>query len=252
MTGQQQDRICGDVASICGEALSIEELGRDVLPLLEKAVGASNSVVYRCRERNRIENVGGGLAEGGAKYQVEHYALDPMQTTMRRENPRILHGSRFPEWGRMVRLPVYSFLVGYEAANYLHIRLTDVEHHAPGMVGMILSRSQRQPDFGESDKLLLARLLPALEGLARRSVRVGGELALAEVARRAQLTAAETEVLGLLSRGLSDRQIARRRFVSPATVHTHVGRILAKLEVRSRVQAALLARGLDIEHDDEG
>jgi len=110
----------------------------------------------------------------------------------------------------------------------------------------------RQPDFGESDKLLLARLLPALEGLARRSVRVGGELALAEVARRAQLTAAETEVLGLLSRGLSDRQIARRRFVSPATVHTHVGRILAKLEVRSRVQAALLARGLDIEHDDEG
>jgi DNA-binding CsgD family transcriptional regulator len=67
---------------------------------------------------------------------------------------------------------------------------------------------------------------------------------LAALAARHGLTPAEAEVLEALARGLANREISRRRFVSVATVRTHVGRILQKLGVRSRTQAALLARGV--------
>lgn len=56
-----------------------------------------------------------------------------------------------------------------------------------------------------------------------------------------ELTGRELEVLALLARGLSNAEIAREMVVSNATVHTHVNRILAKLNLSSRTQAALYA-----------
>ena len=57
----------------------------------------------------------------------------------------------------------------------------------------------------------------------------------------AELTPREKEVLGLVGRGLSNHQIAERLYLSMATVKTHVNRLFAKLAVRDRAQAVVLA-----------
>jgi DNA-binding NarL/FixJ family response regulator len=55
------------------------------------------------------------------------------------------------------------------------------------------------------------------------------------------LTEREREVLVLMARGLDNGQIAAELSVSEATVRTHVGHVLSKLEARSRVQAVVVA-----------
>lgn len=88
---------------------------------------------------------------------------------------------------------------------------------------------------------------------AIRAVAAGGAVFGAGAAERvlsggqrynAQLTDREAEVLALVAAGRSNAEIAAELGLSLKTVQNHVSRVLAKLQVRDRTQAAFRARGL--------
>jgi DNA-binding CsgD family transcriptional regulator len=57
----------------------------------------------------------------------------------------------------------------------------------------------------------------------------------------AELTRREREVLILVAEGLSSSEVARRLFISEATVKTHLAHVMAKLSVREKTQAVIAA-----------
>ncbi|MFD5536727.1 response regulator [Streptomyces sp. NPDC127079] len=77
--------------------------------------------------------------------------------------------------------------------------------------------------------------------IARFSQLDGGGVRAPLKARVGELTERETEVLALIAQGLSNAEIAERLVVAEQTVKTHVGRILVKLGLRDRTQAAVFA-----------
>ncbi|WP_031074268.1 response regulator [Streptomyces sp. NRRL WC-3742] len=93
------------------------------------------------------------------------------------------------------------------------------------------------------DGMLAPSVTRRLIGTFARPDRVVGPDAREAVAA---LTAREREVLACVGAGMSNGEIAARLEMAEATTKTHVSRILAKLRLRSRVQAAILAQDLGL------
>ena len=87
-------------------------------------------------------------------------------------------------------------------------------------------------DFDERDRSLLSMLRPHLARLRSRWERRP---------HLPSLTERELDVLGLVAQGLTNREISRQLFISPATVRTHLEHIYDKLGVRSRAAAVTAA-----------
>ncbi|MEU1517255.1 response regulator transcription factor [Streptomyces sp. NPDC005811] len=145
-------------------------------------------------------------------------------------------------------------VVGEDLADVLVLTTFDLDEYVfgalrAGAAGFLLKNTEAR------DLLAAVRTVAGGEGLIAPAVtrRLIAEFA-AVPARRPTadpavldtLTRREREVLACLGEGLSNAGIAERLDMAEATVKTHVSRLLGKLELRSRVQAAVLAQELGI------
>lgn len=104
--------------------------------------------------------------------------------------------------------------------------------------GMELARAIKDVGAGRSllDNRAAAALMAKLRGAAERSDPLSG------------LTEQERILLGLLGEGLTNKQIAARMFLAEKTVKNYVSRLLAKLGMERRTQAAVFVSKLDQHH----
>ena len=104
--------------------------------------------------------------------------------------------------------------------------------------GMELARAIKDVGAGRSllDNRAAAALMAKLRGAAGRSDPLSG------------LTEQERVLLGLLGEGLTNKQIAARMFLAEKTVKNYVSRLLAKLGMERRTQAAVFVSKLEQQH----
>ena len=137
------------------------------------------------------------------------------------------------------RPPQVAVLTTFHADEYVYAAL------AAGAAGFLLKDTPPRE--------IAAAVRAVADGTAALSPKVTATLIDAYVDRRAaprkaaaqrriaDLSDREREVLALLGSGGSNAELARRLFVSEATVKTYVSRLLAKLDLANRTQAAILA-----------
>ncbi|MFG3159599.1 response regulator [Streptomyces sp. NPDC048232] len=155
---------------------------------------------------------------------------------------------------RMDGVSATAIVVGEGLADVLVLTTFDLDEYVfgalrAGAAGFLLKNTEAQ------DLLTAVRTVAGGEGIVAPAVtrRLIAEFAAkpvrdpaADPAVLRELTRREREVLSCLGEGLSNAAIAERLDMAEATVKTHVSRLLGKLSLRSRVQAAVLAQELGI------
>ncbi|TQS43511.1 response regulator [Cryptosporangium phraense] len=139
--------------------------------------------------------------------------------------------------GGSTEAPRVLMLTTFDLDDYVYAALR------AGASGFLLK------DAPMADLVQAVRVVAAGEALLAPSVtrRLIADFARRPATHRARpdrlrvLTPRESEVLTLIARGLSNGEIADALVVAEQTVKTHVGRILAKLDLRDRAQAVVLA-----------
>lgn len=176
-----------------------------------------------------------GEAGDGAEAVTEARRLRPDVVLMDVRMPRVdgISATRLLAEGEAP--PGVVVLTTFENDDYVYDALL------AGARGFLLKRAPVEDllaavrHAAESDVLLF----PAkLRGLVQAR---GGQAARSAVPPLSPLSVREADVLRAMARGLSNAEIAAELFVGVETVKTHVGSLLAKLQVRDRTQAVIRA-----------
>jgi DNA-binding NarL/FixJ family response regulator len=182
-----------------------------------------------------IEIVGEAADGGGAVEQVRRHRPDAVLMDIRMPAMDGLTATR--EITALPDPPRIIMLTTFELDEYVHAAL---EH---GAVGFLLKDTpprdliQAVHTVAEGNAMLAPTVTRRLiaEFAAQSSAQ-----AVAARKRLEALTEREREVVVAVAQGLSNAEIGKRLFMSEATVKAHVSRVLAKLGMANRVQAAIL------------
>jgi non-specific serine/threonine protein kinase len=131
------------------------------------------------------------------------------------------------------------------AGAYVSISMRDNCDRAAALAGAALGEERFAALRAAGGKLRLEEAAALAAAVAIPHVRLGQPAPRPTSSNKGALSAREQEVLRLVAAGRTDREIADALFISPRTVNTHVARILAKLDVRTRREA--VARGRELE-----
>lgn len=176
-SGHGRARLVSRILASAAEAISLEEIGRDILPLFERLIGSSRMLMYRSLEDNAFVPVA-GARECLPEYVAQFAAQDPLQNFLRRKNPALLSATRCPAWREFrENRSLVQFYNRWDLSRLLHLRLTDTGHMQPGHAAIVCGRSARQPDFEDTDLRAAQAVLPALSAALRRAARVSSRLA---------------------------------------------------------------------------
>ncbi|APR78967.1 Two-component response regulator [Minicystis rosea] len=170
-SAESQEQLAAGILLAAAEVVTYEDFG-EILPRLGAMLDARGAFFYRSEAEHPIVPVAGTLLPPMTpEYLDAYYQDDPLQRAVHRDNPRIFFGSRCPEWAAYRAHRARDFFRRHDVEYFLHVRLHDGGHHAPGASGMVVVRAACQPDFADDDALLLGRIYPALSAAARRGSR---------------------------------------------------------------------------------
>jgi DNA-binding CsgD family transcriptional regulator/tetratricopeptide (TPR) repeat protein len=219
------------VRALVEAALAARDVGDEALAATRESEARETAAAYARRSR-RLEALGPAPPETRAcetHIRAEISRLDERDPKPWEEAAAV--------WGRLDR-PVFVAYCEFRGAEALALA---GEREAAGR--LIASARRTAQEHGAS---WMEATIASLAKRARLTDGAPPAAAEDDPASALGLTAREREVLGLLAEGLTNREIGARLFISEKTASVHVSRILAKLDVRSRVEAATAAHRLGI------
>jgi DNA-binding CsgD family transcriptional regulator len=204
------------------------ELLEHLLPALLRAIPA-DSVMWWGSDRGRsschAEPPSLVTPERMAAFEA-HRDADPLIVHVRRGSGTALRRSDLQNDYEFQRLGTYQPI--YSALGIRRQLAMSLRPSAERRVSILFNRGD--PDFTGHDVAVAEALRPRMERALRRFAPPN--------VRREAVSPREADVMDLLCRGLTDRQIATRLGISPRTVDKHLEHAYVKLGVRCRVQAA--------------
>ncbi|MDX6716991.1 MAG: hypothetical protein QOH30_3549 [Baekduia sp.] len=257
-----------DVRAVVERELAASEEHDDMAahslgPVVAVGARAEADLATRARATGDAEGEADAIARAGRLVQEAVSRVTPatppeallQQATAAADEQRA-RGVATPETWAELATRWESFGVPFQAAyaRWRQAEATLAAGGARGDVAAVLSAAHAvavalgaRPLRAELEALARRARIPLVDGDAAPAAPAPGEPSAAE---RVGLTARELDVLRLAAAGSTNREIGETLFISQKTVSVHVSRILAKLDARTRVEAAGMAHRLGLLDDD--
>ena len=191
----------GETVRAAAEAITVEELALEAVERLKGLVGASQILLYRYDDDGMVQGLAGSLTHAVPSYAKELFDEDPIQKFLFAMTPTDPIISAEQSVDRKVFHGSAAYTDFYKPLDMDHLLgswMTPHPYGAPGMTGILMTRSRRQGAFSEHAWGLLGAVLPAFQATARRSARMKAE----QATRRREHEAIEVVLGGMTAAAL--------------------------------------------------